>query len=140
MTDLANGSLTFTYDSPNTSSVLSMMLHEPWDHSSGCNFCFTKITGIGDKSKYKIKYLNFSSAIRSISSSKQLPLPYPLIHLAVENESAAMEVQSEEEDDLIFELSISSCEPHLLTQGDLNKRLRCEIIQKIRNLVFRLKS
>jgi len=37
---------------------------------------------------------------------------------------AATEVPNEEQDDATFETSTSSCEPHVLTQGELNDLVR----------------
>ena len=52
--------------------------------------------------------------MRSIPHSDQLPVSHPPIHLVVEDESqAAMEFQSEKQD-VCFETSISTPEPHLL--------------------------
>jgi len=61
--------------------------------------------------------------MRSVLHSEDLPIPHPPTHLTLENESeheAATEVPKEAQDDATFETSTSSCEPHLLTQGELN--------------------
>lgn len=53
--------------------------------------------------------------------SGDLPVPHPPAHLTVENESedeAATEVRCEEQDDPTFEIRTSSCEHHLITQGE----------------------
>jgi len=58
---------------------------------------------------------------------RTLPIPHPHTHLTLEDESeheAAIEVPSEEQDDATFETSTSSCESHLLTQGELNDLVR----------------
>jgi len=58
-----------------------------------------------------------------VPHSEDLPIPHLPTHITLENESehkAATEVPKEEQDDATFETSTSSCEPHLLTQGELN--------------------
>ena len=65
--------------------------------------------------------------MRPVPHSEDLPIPHPLTHLTLEDESehkAATEVPNEEQDDAIFETSTSSCGPHLLTQGELNDLVR----------------
>jgi hypothetical protein len=64
--------------------------------------------------------------MRPVPHSEDLPVPHPLTHLIVGDESeheAHTEVQSDEKDDPTLEENTSSCE-HLLTQGDLNDLLR----------------
>ena len=61
--------------------------------------------------------------MRLVPHSEDLTIPHPLTHLTLEGESeheTATEVPNEEQDDATFETSTSSCEPHLLTQGELN--------------------
>ena len=61
--------------------------------------------------------------MRPVPHSENLPIPHLPTHLTLEDESeheAATEVPKEEQDDATFETSTSSCEPHLLTQGELN--------------------
>jgi len=99
--------------------VIPMVWCEPQDHSLDCYFCIMQIKGISIKSKHTVKYLNLSSAMRPVPHSEDLPPP----HLTLEDESeheAATEVPKEEQNDATFETSTSSCEPHLLTQGELN--------------------
>ena len=58
-----------------------------------------------------------------VPHSEDLPIPHLPTHLTLEDESeheAAPEVPNEEQDDATLETSTSSCEPHLLTQGELN--------------------
>jgi len=65
--------------------------------------------------------------MRPVPHSEDLPIPQPPSHLTVEDElehEAATEVPKEEQDDATFETSTSSCEPHLLTQGELNDLVR----------------
>ena len=66
------------------------------------------------------------SALTSVPHSEDLPIPHPPTHLTVEDESehqAATEVPNEQQDDATVETSTSSCEPHLLTQCELNHLL-----------------
>ena len=61
--------------------------------------------------------------MRPVPHSEDLPIPHRPTHLTLEDESgheAATEVPNEEQNDATFETSTSSCEPHLLTQGELN--------------------
>ena len=61
--------------------------------------------------------------MRPVPHSEDMPIPHPPTHLTVEDQSeqeAATEVPNEQQDDATFETSTSSCEPHLLTQGELN--------------------
>jgi len=61
--------------------------------------------------------------MRPVPHSEDLPIPQPPTHLTLEDESeheAATEVPKEEQDDATFETRTSSCEPHLLTEGELN--------------------
>ena len=65
--------------------------------------------------------------MRPIPHSEDLPIPHPATHLTVDDESeheAATEVPNEQQDDATVETSTSSCEPHLLTQGELNDLVR----------------
>jgi len=65
--------------------------------------------------------------MRPIPHSENLPIPHPPTHLTLEEESelkASTEVPKEEQDDATFETCTSSCEPHLLTQGELNDLVR----------------
>ena len=59
-------------------------------------------------------------------------------------DETATEIQSEEQEDVTFEPSSSSCEPHLMNQGELKldgSSLGFEIIQKQAELLsFRLKG
>ena len=67
------------------------------------------------------------SATRPVPQSENLPIPHPPTCLTLEEESelkAATEVPKEEQDDATFETSTCSCEPHLLTQGELNDLVR----------------
>ncbi|GFG37027.1 hypothetical protein Cfor_05729 [Coptotermes formosanus] len=60
--------------------------------------------------------------MRPVPHSEHLPV-HPPTHLTAEHESeheAHTEVQNDEKDDPTFKASTSSCEHHLLTQGDLN--------------------
>ncbi|GFG31131.1 hypothetical protein Cfor_10720, partial [Coptotermes formosanus] len=94
--------------------AIPMVWREPKDHSSDCYFCTTNIKGISRKSKHTVKYPNLPSAVR--------PVPH-----TAEDESeheAHTEVQNGEKDDPTFEASTSSCEHHLLTQGDLYDLVR----------------
>ena len=103
--------------------AIPMVWREPQDHSSDCYFCITQIKGISSKSKHTVKYPNLASAMRPVPYSEDLPIPHSPTHLTPEDESeheAATEFPKEEQDDATFETSTSSCEPHLLTQGELN--------------------
>jgi hypothetical protein len=65
--------------------------------------------------------------MRPVPHSEGLPVPHPPTHLIVGDESeheAHTEVHNDEKDDPTFEASTSSCEHHLLTQGDLNDLVR----------------
>jgi len=107
--------------------AIPIVWREPQDHSSDCYFCITQTKGISSKSKDTVKCPNLPSAMRPVPHSKDLPIPHLPTHLTLEDESehgAATEVQNEEQDDATFETSTSSCEPHLLTQGELNDLVR----------------
>ena len=120
LTDWAKGSRHMNFAIP-------MVWREPQDHSSDCYFCITQIKGISSKSKHTVKYPNLPSAMRPVPHSENLPIPHPPTHLTLEEESelkAATEVPKEEQDDATFDTSTSSCEPHLLTQGELNNLVR----------------
>ena len=107
--------------------AIPMVWREPQDHSSDCYFCIMQIKGISNKSKHTVKYPNLLSAMRSVPHSGDLPKPHPPTHLILEDESeheAATEVPNEQQDDATVETSTSSCEPHLLTQGELNDLVR----------------
>ena len=65
--------------------------------------------------------------MRPVPHSEDLPIPHLPTHLTLEDKSeheAATKVLKEEQDDATFETSTSSCEPHLLTQGELNDLVR----------------
>ena len=112
LTDWAKGSRHMNFAIP-------MVWREPQNHSSDYYFCITQIKEISSKSKNTVKYPNLPSAMRPVPHSEDLPIP----HLTLEDESeheAATEVPKEEQDDATFETSTSSCEPHLLTQRELN--------------------
>jgi len=82
---------------------------------------------MSSKSKHTVKYPNLTSAMRPVPHSEDLPIPNLPTHLTLEDESekeAAIEVPKEEQDDATFETSTPSCEPHLLTQGELNELVR----------------
>jgi hypothetical protein len=72
--------------------------------------------------------------MRPVPHSGDLPIPHPPTHVTTEDESehkAATEVPNEEQHDTTFETSTSSCEPHLLTHGELNDLgSGFEIVQK----------
>ena len=107
--------------------AIPMVWREPQDHLSDCYFCITPIKGVSSKSKHTVKYPNLPSAMRPVPHSEDLPIPHPPTHLTLEDESehvAATEIPNEERDDPTFETSTSSCEPHLLTQGELNDLVR----------------
>ena len=107
--------------------AIPMVWREPQDHTSDCYFCITRIKGVSSKSKHTVKYPNLPTAMRPIPHSEDLPIPHSATHLTLEDESeheADTEVPNEERDGLTFETSTSSCEPHLLTQGELNDLVR----------------
>ena len=65
--------------------------------------------------------------MRPVPHSEDLPIPHLPTHLTLEDKSeheAATKVLKEEQDDATFETSTSSCEPHLLTEGELNDLVR----------------
>ena len=65
--------------------------------------------------------------MRPVPHSEDLPVPHPPTHLTLEDEwehESATQVPNEEQDDATFETGTSSCESHLLTQGELNKLVR----------------
>ena len=65
--------------------------------------------------------------MRPVPHREDLPTPHLPTHLTLENESeheAATEVPNEEQDYATYERNASSCEPHLLTQGELNDLVR----------------
>jgi len=100
-----------------------MVWREPQDHSSDCYFCITQIKGISSKSKHTVKYTDLPFAMMPIPHREDLHIPHLPTHLTVEDESeheVATEVPNEEQDGATFETNKSSCEPHLLTQGELN--------------------
>ena len=97
-----------------------MVWHEPQDHSSDCYFCITQIKGISSTSRHTVKYQNLPSAMRPVPHNEDLPIPHPPTHLTLEVESEHVATTNEEQDDATSETSTSSCEPHLLTQGELN--------------------
>ena len=116
LTDWAKGSRHMYFAVP-------IVWREPQDHSSDCYFCITHIKGISSKSKNTVKYPNLPSVMRPVPYSEDLPIPHLPTHLTVEDESEheeATEVPKEAQDDATFETSTSSCEPHLLSQGELN--------------------
>ena len=116
LTDWAKGSRHVNF-------AIHMLWREPQDNSSDCYFCITQKKGISSKSKHTVKYPNLPSALRPVPHSEELPTLRPPSNLTLEDESeheAATEVPKEEQDDAAFETSTSSCEPHLLTQGELN--------------------
>jgi len=121
LTDWAKGSRHMNFAMP-------MVWREPQEHSSDCYFCMTQIKGISSKPKHTVKYPNLPSAMRPVPHSEDLPIAHHPTHLTLEDESeheAATEVPKEEQDYATFETSTtSSCEPHLLTQGELNDLVR----------------
>jgi len=107
--------------------AIPMVWREPQDHTVDCYFCITQIKEVSSKSKHTVKYPNLPSAMRPVPHSEDLTIPHPAAHLTLEDESehvAATEIPNEERDDPTFETSTSSCEPHLLTQGELNDLVR----------------
>ena len=103
--------------------AIPMVWREPQDHSSDCYFCIRQIKGISSKSKHTVKYTNLPSAMRPVPHREDLHIPHLPTHLTVEDEAehkVATEVPNEEQDGATFETSKSSCEPNLLTQGELN--------------------
>ena len=107
--------------------AIPMVWREPQDHSSDCYFCITQIKGVSSKSKHTVKYPDLPSAMRPVPHSEDLPIPHPPTHLTLEDElehEAGTEVPNEERYDPTFETSTSCCEPHLLTQGELNDLVR----------------
>ena len=65
--------------------------------------------------------------MRPVPHSEDLPIPQSPTHLTLEDESeheAPTEVPNEEQDDATYETSTCSCEPHLVTQGELNDLVR----------------
>ena len=65
--------------------------------------------------------------MRPVPHSEKSPVPHPPTHLTLEEESefkAATDVPNEEQGDATFETSTYSCNPHLLTQGELNDLVR----------------
>ena len=102
--------------------AIPMVCREPQDHSSDCYFCITQRKLISSKSKHTVKYPNLPPAMGPVLHSEDLYIPHPPTHLTLEDESeheAATKVPNEELDDATFETSTSSCELHLLTQGEL---------------------
>ena len=117
----------WTKGSRHMNFAIPMVWREPQDHSSDCYFCITQIKGISSKSKHTVKYPNLPSAMRPVPHSEDLPIPHPPTHLTLEDESeyeAATEVSNEEQGDATFETRTCSCEPHLLTQDELNDLVR----------------
>ena len=114
-------------DSRHMNFAIPMVWREPQHHSSHYYFCITRIKGVSIKSKHTIKYPNLPSSMRPVPHSEDLPRSHHSTHLTLEDElehEAATEVPYEERDDPTFETSTSSCEPHLLTQGELNDIVR----------------
>ena len=65
--------------------------------------------------------------MRPVPHSVDSPIPHPPTHLTLEDKlehEAATEVPNEQQDDATLETSTSSCERHLLTQGELNDLVR----------------
>jgi hypothetical protein len=61
--------------------------------------------------------------MRPAPHSEDLSIPHHPTHPTLVDESeheADSEVPNEERDDPTFETSTSTCEPHLLTEGELN--------------------
>ena len=120
LTDWAKGSRHVNF-------AIHMLWREPQDNSSDCYFCITQKKGISSESKHTVKYQNLPSAMRPVPYSEDLPIPHSSTHLTLKDESeheAATVVPNEEQDDATFETSTSSCEPHMLTQGELNILVR----------------
>ena len=103
--------------------AIPMVWREPQDHSLDCHFCITQIKGISSKSKHTVKYPNLPSAMRPVPHSEDLPIPHPPTHLTLEDEPEH-EAATEVPNNATFETSTSSCEPHLLTHGELNDNVR----------------
>ena len=61
--------------------------------------------------------------MRPVPHSEDLPIPHPPTRLTLEGESEH-KATTEVPNDATFETSTSSCEPHLLTQGELQDLVR----------------
>jgi hypothetical protein len=57
--------------------AFSVVLREPKNHSSDCNFSLTNIKRIISKSKNTVKYPDFPSAMRPVPHREELTLPAP---------------------------------------------------------------
>jgi hypothetical protein len=107
--------------------AIPMVWGEPKDHSSNCYFCLTNISVLTSKSKHTVKYPDLPSTIRSVLHHKELPVAEPLEYMIFTNDNSdsdedhRQQVWGNADCDLIFEASCSMSEPHLLTQGVLNK-------------------
>ena len=109
--------------------AVPMVRVEPKDHSSDCYYSLTNIAEITPKSKRTVKCPDLPSAMRPVPHSEWLPVPkLPKSDFSDDN-SDSYEDHGQQEGENVdcdppLEASRSSCEPHVLAQGDLNKHDR----------------
>lgn len=63
--------------------AVPMVRREPSDRISDYYFCITKIVGYSKKQNGKVEHPNFSSTLRPIPYSQELPVPITLLNLEV---------------------------------------------------------
>ena len=115
------------------------------DHFLDCYFCMTKISEFSKKTKCKIKYPDFVSAIKLVPHSAEYAVPEPpsvAITFDFETESSVgVETSNASEFKNIVNKQVSSSS-HILTRGDLQGLVRDLnlSIEKSEILTFRLKQ
>ena len=106
--------------------VIPMGWREPKDHVSDCYFCLTSITG-ARANQNTLQYPNLPSAMRPVRHSVELPVPKPPTNITLSDSESNDDVGQANNNmdcDPTFTGAISSNEPHLLTQGELNDIVR----------------
>jgi len=108
--------------------AIPIVRREPTDHVTDCYFCLTSITGVTTKSKHTVQYPNLPPAMRPVPHSAELPVPKPPTNITLSDGELSDEDVGQANNimdcDPTFAEVISSNEPHLLTQGDLNDIVR----------------
>jgi hypothetical protein len=118
--------------------AIPMIWREPRDHLTDCYFCAFSINGVHGKSIKRLPYPNIPSAIRPIPHSIELPVPVPPSTPSISSNRSPNSSSSNDSDISIYAPNDITCEPHLITNSELNDLVRDLKLTKIKVSCWRL--
>ncbi|XP_042233773.1 protein lava lamp-like [Homarus americanus] len=111
--------------------AVPMVWRKPTDHESNCYYCMVPPVrkGICMKRNWTLQYLNIPSAILPVPLGEGLPIPEPPDSFSLESENEeddgtceTCEPSTSQDPELAH--SLTSSEPHKITQNELNDLVR----------------